>query len=189
MVNTVEQAREIIAAAKYPPLGNRSLGGGLHALNFAATAGEYYKQANDEILVVLQTESPQGIANAEAIYSLPGVDAIFVGPVDLRANMRSPDGVEATDAEFESALDRVVAAGKKTGTPTGMHVMNPEAALKRATQGMQFLAVASDLRMLSAKAEEFLKALKPGAAPKDVCAILIRSVTRRPVPCRSAITP
>ena len=72
------------------PQGNRSLGGGLHGLNFAATAGEYFKRANDEILVVLQTESPEGVRNAEAIYSLPGVDAIFVGPVDLRANMRSP---------------------------------------------------------------------------------------------------
>jgi 4-hydroxy-2-oxoheptanedioate aldolase len=87
MVNTVEQAKEVIAATKYPPAGNRSLGGGLHGLNFDATAGDYFKRANDEILVVLQTESPTGVANAEAIYSLPGVDAIFVGPVDLRANM------------------------------------------------------------------------------------------------------
>ncbi len=114
MVNTVEQAKAVIAATKYPPVGNRSLGGGLHGLNFAATAGDYFKRANDEILVVLQTESPTGIANAEAIYSLPGVDAIFVGPVDLRANMRAADGTEATDAEFEAALDRIVAAGKKT---------------------------------------------------------------------------
>jgi 4-hydroxy-2-oxoheptanedioate aldolase len=168
MVDTVEQAKEIIAATKYPPTGNRSLGGGLHALNFAATAGDYFKKANDEILVVLQTESPTGVANAEAIYSLPGVDAIFVGPVDLRANLRKPDGTEASDAEFEATLDRIIATGKKTGTPTGMHVMNPEAALKRSTQGMQFLAVASELRMMTAKAEEFLKALKPEAAAKDV---------------------
>src|SRR2546421_10097016 len=55
MVNTVEQAKAAIAAAKYPPSGNRSLGGGLHALNFGAASGEYYQKANDEILVVLQT--------------------------------------------------------------------------------------------------------------------------------------
>ena len=53
MVDTVEQARETIAAAKYPPVGNRSVGGGMHSMNFAATAGEYYDRANDEILVVL----------------------------------------------------------------------------------------------------------------------------------------
>ena len=83
MVDTVEQARTAIAAAKYPPEGNRSVGGGMNAMNFAAAAGEYYERANDEVLVVLQTESPQGVENAEAIYSLPGVDAIFIGPNDL----------------------------------------------------------------------------------------------------------
>ena len=129
MVDTVEQARVAIAAAKYPPVGNRSVGGGMHSLNFAATSAEYYRRANDEILVVLQTESPTGVENAEAIYALDGVDAIFVGPVDLRANMRKRDGTEASDDEFEALLAHVVAAGKKTGTPTGMHVMNPESRL------------------------------------------------------------
>ncbi len=168
MVNTVEQAKEIVAATKYPPVGNRSLGGSLHALNFAATPADYFKRANDEILVVLQTESPLGIQNAEKIYSVPGVDAIFVGPVDLRANMRKADGTEATDAEFEAALQRIVDIGKKTGTPTGMHTMSPEAALQRAAQGMQFLAVASDVRMMTVKAEEYLKAVNPEATTKDV---------------------
>ena len=79
---------------------------------------------------MLQTESPTGVANAEAIYSLPGVDAIFVGPVDLRAQMRKPDGSEASDDEFEAMIQHVIDIGKKTGTPTGMHVMDPETALR-----------------------------------------------------------
>src|SRR6056297_3257196 len=78
MVNTVAEAEAAIAAAKYPPVGNRSVGGAVHALNFNAASSDYYKQANDEILVILQTESPEGVENAEEIYSLPGVDAIFV---------------------------------------------------------------------------------------------------------------
>ena len=96
------------------------------------------------------------------------MDAIFVGPVDLRANMRKPDGSEASDADFEATIDRIITIGKKTGAPTGMHVMNPEAALQRARQGMQFIAVASELRMMTAKAEDFLKTLKPEAAAKDL---------------------
>lgn len=159
MVDTVEQAQIAIRAAKYPPFGNRSLGGGMHSMNFDATGPEYFKHANDEILVILQTESPTGVANAEAIYSLPGVDAIFVGPVDLRAQMRAPDGTEATDEEFEAMLQRVIAAGKKVGTPTGMHVMDPQTALKRCEQGMQFIAVGSDLRLMSTEATNTLKAL------------------------------
>ncbi len=162
MVDTVEQAKTAIAAAKYPPTGNRSLGGGMHSMNFDATGGEYFQRANDEIMVVLQTESPRGVENAEEIYSLPGVDAIFIGPVDLRAQMRKPDGTEATDDEFEAMIQRVIATGKKTGTPTGMHVMDPDTAMKRAEQGMQFIAVASELRMLSQKAGEMLQALGVG---------------------------
>src|SRR5258706_2881824 len=72
MVDTVEQAHIAVAAAYYPPIGNRSVGGGMHSMNFAATAADYYSQANDNILVVLQTESPLGVENAEAIYNLPG---------------------------------------------------------------------------------------------------------------------
>jgi 4-hydroxy-2-oxoheptanedioate aldolase len=163
MVDTVEQARTAIAAAKYPPVGNRSLGGGAHALNFAATSNEYYAKANDEILVVLQTESPTGVANAEAIYRLPGVDAIFVGPVDLRAQMRAADGSEASDNEFEAMLQRVIDAGRAAGTPTGMHVMDPQTALRRAEQGMQFLAIGSELRMMTQKAAEILETVRPRA--------------------------
>jgi 4-hydroxy-2-oxoheptanedioate aldolase len=168
MVDTVEQARVAINAAKYPPVGNRSLGGGMHAMNFDATAADYFQKANDEILVVLQTESPTGVANAEEIYALPGVDAIFVGPVDLRANMRTAGGPEPTNVEFEAMLARVVAAGKKTGTPTGMHTMDTEAAQLRARQGMQFIAVGSELRMMTQKAEEIVKALDLSPAKKDL---------------------
>ena len=168
MVDTLEQAEIAVRAAKYPPLGNRSLGGGMHALNFGTSAGEYYQRANDEILVVLQTESPTGVENAEAIYSVPGVDAIFVGPVDLRANMRAADGSEATPQEFEATLQRVVDIGKKTGTPTGMHAMDHEAALHRAEQGMQFIAVGSELRMMTQKAQQIVRAVNPESADKDL---------------------
>ncbi len=168
MVDTVEQAQVAVRAAKYPPQGNRSLGGGMHALNFGTTAGEYYRRANDEIVVILQTESPTGVENAEAIYSTPGVDAIFVGPVDLRANMRAGDGTEATDDEFEATLQCIVDIGKKTGTPTGMHCMDPQTALRRADQGMQFIAVGSELRMMSLKAQEIVRAVNPESAEKDL---------------------
>lgn len=168
MVNTVEQAKAAIAAAKYPPVGNRSVGGGMHALNWDATAGDYFARANDEILVILQTESPEGIRNAREIYALPGCDAIFVGPNDLKAQMRPELGREPTDAEFEAALQAIVDAGKETGTPTGMHTMSVAAAEQRLKQGMRFLAVGSDLKMLTERSQEVLKALHPEQQQKDI---------------------
>ncbi|RCS41289.1 2-dehydro-3-deoxyglucarate aldolase [Bremerella cremea] len=168
MVDTVEQAQAAIAAAKYPPLGNRSVGGGMHAMNFGATAGDYYAKANDEILVVLQTESPTGVANAEEIYALPGCDAIFVGPNDLRAQMRSAAGTDPTPEEHEAMIQRVIEAGKKVNCPTGMHTMEPEEALQRAAEGMQFLAVGSDLRMMTVYAQQSLKKIRPDGDERDL---------------------
>jgi 4-hydroxy-2-oxoheptanedioate aldolase len=168
MVDTVEQARKAIAAAKYPPEGTRSVGGGMHSLNFGASAGDYYQRANDEILVVLQTESPMGVENAEAIYSLPGCDAIFVGPNDLRFQMRGPDGAMPTAEAHEEMIQCVIAAGRKVGTPTGIHAMTPEDALKRAEQGMQFLAVESDLRMLASGAQRIVETIWPDGNAGDL---------------------
>jgi 4-hydroxy-2-oxoheptanedioate aldolase len=140
-------------------VGNRSIGGGLHALNFDATAGDYYAHANDEILVVLQTESPRGVDNAEEIYSLPGVDAIFVGPNDLTFQMRGPDGVDPTPAQLEAMLQRVLAAGKKTGTPVGLHVQSVEAVQKRIAEGWQFIAIASEMKMMLNEAQRLVTGL------------------------------
>jgi 4-hydroxy-2-oxoheptanedioate aldolase len=168
MVNTAEEARAIIAATKYPPIGNRSVGGSLHALNFAATAGDYYSKANDEILVILQTESPLGVQNASEIYALPGVDAIFVGPNDLAANMRKADGCEASKEEFDATMQQILTVGKKVRTPVGLHTQTPDEALRRAAEGWQFIAIGSELRMMLGSAQETVKKLRPQEGTKDV---------------------
>lgn len=160
MVNTVEEARAAIAAAKYPPVGNRSVGGGLHAMNFDATAGDYYKHANDEILVILQTESPEGVKNAEEIYSLPGVDAIFVGPNDLTFQMRGPEGHDPSPDALEAMLQRILATGKKVGTPVGLHVQTTEAVQHRISEGWQFIALGSELKMMVTGAQQYVTELK-----------------------------
>lgn len=159
MVNTVAEAKLAIAAAKYPPTGNRSVGGAMHALNFDASAGDYYKYANDEILVVLQTESPEGVDNADEIYSLPGVDAIFVGPNDLTFQMRGADGLDPTPAEFEAMLQRILAAGKKAGTPVGLHTQTVAQAEQRIAEGWQFIAIGSELKFMVTEAQNMVRGL------------------------------
>ncbi len=159
MIESVEQARDAIAAAKYPPVGNRSVGGGMHNLNYACSAEEYYTQANNEILVVLQTESPEGVKRAREIYDLPGCDAVFIGPTDLRFRMRAPDGTFPSEQEHEALIQEIVDAGRDTGTPVGIHVFTVAEANKRIEQGMQFIAISSDLRMLADKAEEITSSL------------------------------
>lgn len=168
MVNTVEEAKIAINAAKFPPTGNRSIGGSIPALNFQTSAGEYYKHANDEVLVILQTESPQGVDNAEEIYSLPGIDAIFVGPNDLFWQMKKPDGTEPTPEEFEAMLQRVLAAGKKTGTPVGIHTQSIAEVRHRISEGWQFMALQSELKMMVTKAQELVAELGQTKASSDL---------------------
>jgi 4-hydroxy-2-oxoheptanedioate aldolase len=82
--------------------------------------------------------------------------------------MRKPDGTFPTPAEHEAAIQKVIEVGKKVGCPTGIHAMDPENGLERAKQGMQFLAVGSELRFMSQKAEETLAILHPDRSKKDV---------------------
>lgn len=168
MVDTVEQAKAAIAAAKYPPQGDRSVGGGMHSMNFGATPDEYYAAANDEILVVLQTESPRGVANAKEIYALPGCDAIFIGPNDLWAQMKTVDAPHPKKEDHEALIQQVIATGKNVGTPTGMHVMSAEQARLRAEQGMQFIAVGSDVMMMATQSADLLQQLRPEEGTQSV---------------------
>ncbi|GAB6165534.1 4-hydroxy-2-oxoheptanedioate aldolase [Thermostilla marina] len=161
MVETLEQARAAIAAAKYPPEGNRSAGGGWHTLNFETSSEEYFRRANEEILVVLQTESPRGVENAPEIYALRGCDAVFVGPVDLRFTMRKPDGAMPSMHAHRAMIERVITIGKRVGCPTGIHAMDPHEAIEWGKAGMQFIAVGSDVRMLYTRACEWVGWLRP----------------------------
>ena len=90
---------------------------------------------------------------------LPGVDAIFVGPNDLTAQMRTADGVDPAPAELEAMLQRVLAAGKKVGTPVGLHVQTIDEVNLRIAQGWQFLAIGSELRFMTAEAQRLAKGL------------------------------
>src|SRR6516165_4494599 len=92
MVNSRAEAEAAVSAVLYPPRGTRSVGGSVHALNFKTTAADYFAHADEELLVVLQCEHITAVDHADEIFSVPGIDAIFVGPNDLEASMRSSDG-------------------------------------------------------------------------------------------------
>lgn len=159
MCNTVEEAELAVAACRYPPVGRRSVGGSLHALNFACSPAEYYAKASDEILVVVQIEHIDAVRRCNEIMAVPGVDAIFVGPNDLLSSMGKVPQMETDDPEFIAALDTILATAKKHGVAAGIHVANAEAAKRRAAQGWQFIAVSSELGFMCQAAAETLGAI------------------------------
>jgi 4-hydroxy-2-oxoheptanedioate aldolase len=148
MVNSRAEAEAAVSAMRYPPAGTRSVGGSLHALNFATTAADYYAHADEEILAVLQCEHIKAVENAEAIFSVPGIDVIFVGPNDLAASMRSADGRPPSAEATARAMAHIFQTCKKHGVAPGLHCTSPEEARQRIDEGWQFIALASELRMM-----------------------------------------
>ncbi len=148
MVNTVAEAEAAVRACHYPPRGNRSVGGSVHALNFGATAADYYRHADDELLVVLQCEHIAAVEAADAIFAVPGIDAIFVGPNDLAASMRGPDGAPPSADATAKAMATVLAACQRHGVAAGLHCTSTAEAQARRDEGWQFLAIGSELKMM-----------------------------------------
>ena len=165
MVNTPEEAEAAVAAARYHPRGTRSVGGGLHALGFRATPAEYYAEANENILVVLQAEHVEAVENAEKIYQIPGIDAMFIGPNDLLNSMGKTPRMETDDPEFVDALRHLRETATKHGVAPGLHTGNAEMAIRRRAEGWKFIAVQSDLALMLGAAKSVLAEL--GASAGD----------------------
>ena len=159
-----EEAEEAVAACKYPPAGRRSVGGGLHMLNFDTSAAEYYRRANDEILVIVQAEHISAVENADAICSVPGIDGIFVGPNDLLSSMGRTPAMETDDPAFVDALRHLRETAIRHGIAPGIHVADAPAARRRIEEGWRFIAIASELAFMVQGALATAQAAVPGAA-------------------------
>lgn len=148
MVNSRQEAEDAVSAVLYPPAGTRSVGGSVHALNFGASANDYFAHANDELLIVLQCEHIRSVEDADAIFSVPGIDAIFVGPNDLAASMRSKEGRPPSADATRQAMAHILATCKKHGVPAGLHCGSADEVNQRIADGWQFLAIGSELKMM-----------------------------------------
>ncbi len=162
MVNSRQEAEAAVQAALYPPAGNRSVGGAAHALNFGATANDYYAHANDELLIVLQCEHIRAVEAADAIFSVSRIDAIFVGPNDLAASMRSKDGRPPSAEATREVMAHILQTCKKHKVAAGVHCGSAEEALARIDEGWQFLAIGSELKMMLTGVSQEIRKLGQG---------------------------
>jgi 4-hydroxy-2-oxoheptanedioate aldolase len=150
MVKTREEAERAVEAARYYPEGDRSVGGGRAAISFNTTGEHYLRNANNEILVVLQIEHITGVENADAILSVPGVDACFIGPNDLAASMGLGLGVplESDDPALNEAIYAIRDACLRNGVAPGIHTSGAAGVNQRIAEGFQFCALASELKYM-----------------------------------------
>ena len=159
MVNSRAEAEAAIAAARYAPLGTRSIGGQLHAVNFQTDPATYYARANEVILVVLMAEHIKAIEAADEILSLPGIDVVFIGPNDLHHSMGKPPAFDSEHKEYVDAVQHILKTARKYGVAPGIHVVDAAAAQRRIEEGFQFIAVASEAGLMVSKAQEVARTL------------------------------
>jgi 4-hydroxy-2-oxoheptanedioate aldolase len=168
MVNSRQEAEDAVAAMLYPPRGNRSVGGSVHALNYNTTAIDYFAHADEEIAVILQCEHIDAVEHADEIFSVKGIDAIFVGPHDLAASMRSKDGKPPGGHATKEAMDHVLKTCKKYGVAPGVHCYSADEVNARIPEGWQFMAISSELKlMLNGAAAETKKLTAGGATASE----------------------
>jgi 4-hydroxy-2-oxoheptanedioate aldolase len=150
MVNSREEAEQAVSASRYAPQGSRSVGGGRFPMSFQTGAEDYFRNANDNVLVVLQIEHIKGVENADAILSVPGVDACFIGPNDLAASMGLGLGVplESDQPALVEAIVEIRNACVRNGVAPGIHCSGAAGINQRIAEGFQFCAMASELRYM-----------------------------------------
>ena len=149
-VETVEEVRELVRYAKFAPLGNRGFcptrdgGWGFDDESLQGTE-TYFARCNRETLLIPQCETRGFLDHIEEISAMEGIDGIFVGPYDLSVALDKPAQFDAP--EFQSALDRVLAACRAAGKPCFIYAPNSAAAQAHLDRGFNSVAVGMDTIM------------------------------------------
>jgi len=155
MVETAQQARDLVAATRYPPNGIRGVGTALaRAARWNCVEG-YFADVERELCVLIQVESVAALRTLDEMLTVEGIDGVFVGPADLAASMGhlgNPSHPQVVNA-IDDALARIRAAGKAPGTLA----TSRELAKRYESKGAQFIALGLDTLALPSAAREILK--------------------------------
>ncbi len=151
MVDSADQARQLVRDVNYPPQGMRGVGYALtRAARFSQTS-DYGTTANDQICLLVQVESVKGLENLDEILTVDGIDGVFIGPADLAADMGQMGNAQHPDVQdaIMGALSKIAASGKSAGILSTQDEMT-HAAIKA---GARFVAVGADILILSHTAQ------------------------------------
>jgi 4-hydroxy-2-oxoheptanedioate aldolase len=162
MVDSPEQAARVVAATRYPPHGLRGVGSALARASRWNQVANYVHACEEQLCVLVQVESVQGMRTLSAIAAVEGVDGVFFGPADLAASMGLPG--RAADPQVQDAIADGIRAVRSAGKPAGTLSADPQLARKYLELGAQFVAVGVDTTLLVRAARD-LATLFKGAAP------------------------
>ncbi len=158
LVNSPEEAQAAVAACRYAPVGRRSFGptragyyGGL----------DYGSHANEEIACIPMIETTTALERLDEILSVPGIDAVYVGPADLSLTLGLPPGMDHDDESFQKARLAIAEGCKRHGITAGIHA-SASLAQKHAEAGYRMITISSDVGSLAGGAARDLRSVREG---------------------------
>ncbi len=161
MVNTREDAQKLVAYTNYAPKGGRSFGP-VRALLYGGA--DYAERANETIVRFAMIETAQALDNLDAILSVEGIDAVYIGPSDLSLSLGCRPVFDDVDPPVAQAIDHILARAQAHGVTAGIHNGAPEVALARIAKGFRFVTVGSDARLMAAGSQQVLSKMRAGPA-------------------------
>ncbi len=159
MVSTREQAQQLVAWTTYAPRGARSFGP-VRALLYGGA--DYPAQANDTIVRFAMIETAQALDNLDAILSVEGLDAVYVGPSDLSLALGCKPQFDDVEPKVAQAIAHIAERARAHGLQAGVHNGRPDIAQARIAQGYRFVTIGSDARLLAGGSQQILSAMRAG---------------------------
>ena len=164
MVNTREDAQKFVAWTNYAPQGTRSFGP-IRALLYGGA--DYAAQANDTVVRFAMIETAQALDNLDAILSVEGLDAIYIGPSDLSLALGCRPVFDDVDPPVAQAIDHILERATAHGIKAGVHNGIAEGALARIAKGFRFVTIGSDARLMAAGSQQVLAKMRASAPAKS----------------------
>ena len=149
MINTREEAEKFVGACRYAPEGYRSFG---PPRGLLYGGPDYADKANETIITFAMIETQQAIDNLDEILSVPGLDAIYVGPSDLAISLGYKPAGDPTEPAVLDAIASIQAAASKHGVISGIHCADGAMVARMVQQGYQFCTISNDVRLMAAAA-------------------------------------
>ena len=162
MIEGRDDAEAFVGACRYPPEGYRSYG------PFRANlygGPDYAQNANETVVTMAMIETREALEDLESILSVPGLDAVFVGPSDLGQALGFGPGMDREEPKMVEAMDRVVGSARERGLGAGIFTGSAEYAARAIEKGFNFVNVSSDARLMADAASTAVSVLKGKRPP------------------------
>ena len=147
MVESAEQARDLVAATRYAPKGRRGMGGALARASQFNKITDYVQTADDQMCLLIQIETRAGLDALDDILKVDGIDGIFIGPADLSADMGYPG--QPNHPEVQQTIDATFKRLKEAGKPAGIVSFDDAQTQRYIDMGVEFTAVGADIFTLA----------------------------------------